>query len=143
MKRLVTLLLLATFALTGCSSAAEPQANLRDSIPSDFTDSGEGIAWKAGEIYYSTNQDPDACNSFGSGWMCLDIEYFAYENCDSVAPVGTVNDIFTEEVIYDSLPKDSIKVKAGESGTFIVSNNNKNKPEFGEGYWVVNGLTCN
>jgi hypothetical protein len=142
MKRLITLLLLSAVALSGCASGPT-EAELKADVPAGYIDGGEGIAWKAGEIYYSTNQDPDACNSFASGWMCLDIEYYAYKNCQSVAPVGTVNDIFTEEVIYDSLPKDSIQVKAGESGTFIVSNNNKNRPEFADGYWVVTDLTCN
>ena len=145
MKRLVTLLLLSTVALTGCSSGPS-EAELKAAIPAGFTDGGEGIAWKAGDTYTSTNQDPKACSYLGSGWQCLDISYYAYADCSSVMALGTENDLFTDEVINNELPNNTFDmpvVSAGDEGVYTISQDHSPNSEYNDGYWIVTGLSCN
>ena len=142
MKHLITLVVLSTLALTGCSSGPS-EAELKAAIPAGFIDGGEGIAWQIGETYFNTNQDPTACNGGVQGWQCLDISYYSYGSCESVSAIGTENDIFTDEVINNYLPNDPITTSAGDSGVYLIAQSHSPNSEYNDGYWIVAGLTCN
>jgi hypothetical protein len=149
MKRLIAIVALTSSILifAGCSASGPSSSELKASIPAGYTDGGNGISFKAGETYRSTNQHPDACNPLGSGWQCLDISYYAYEDCElAVSALGTENDFDTNKVINDSLPNDIFQeptASAGDKGVFTISQNHSPNSQYNDGYWVVTGLTCN
>ena len=133
-------------SISGC--AAEPSKSveeLKAGIPAGFTDGGEGIAWKIGEVYYSfmAQEYSETCGNNEIGRMCLDIDYYTYQECPKVVALGTENDIFTDEVLYEGLPGSPVSVEPGVRGVYQVTQRHSPGSENNEGYWVVSGLTCN
>jgi hypothetical protein len=132
-------------SISGCATEpTESAADLKASIPQGFTDGGEGIAWKVGEVYYSFMEQKysETCGNNEIGRMCLDVDYYTYQECPNLTAVGTENDIFTDEVLYEGLPGEAVSVEPGVRGVYQVTQRNSPGSKYNEGYWVVEGLTC-
>lgn len=140
---------LLALSFAGCSAApAEPSksaAELKAEIPAGFTDGGDGIAWNIGDVYFSYEYQKysETCGDKEVGRMCLDIDYYTYQACPNVTAVGTENDIFTEKVLYEGLPGEPVSVEAGQTGVYQVTQTHSPGSQYNDGYWVVEGLTCN
>ena len=137
---------LLALSISGCAAEPSPSFDeLKAGIPDGFTDGGDGIAWKIGEVYYSfmAQEYSETCGNNEIGRMCLDIDYYTYQECPNVTAVGTENDIDTDEVLYEGLPGNPVSAEPGAKGVYQVTQRHSPGSEYNEGYWVVSGLTCN
>ena len=133
-------------SVAGCSGEpVKSETELKAGIPAGFIDGGEGIAWKIGEAYYSFSggEYSKTCGINEVGRMCLDISYYTYRACERITPVGTENDIFTDQVLHNGLPGSAVKAEPGAQGLFQVTQRHSPGSRYNDGYWVVKGLTCN